>query len=177
MCLIGIVESFVPPFTLPLYQRKFIVKKNNNIQLRAFNISNWEHKPVSSIIRKPIPIINFDEFFLNIKNINRMYLSSTCDRLVVIYGHGNKGVLYIEQFQLNIIEYLLSQSNATITIEQPFDMDNPNHYLYCEPRPLFQSIYYNDINTDKINDEELNNDDEENYWDNYWDEGFGGELF
>ena len=92
LCVIGVCESFISPVISPFHY-KSIVKRNSNIPLRAFNISNGEINRPSGIIRKPIPIISFDEFFLNIKNINRMYLTSTCDRIIIVYGHGNKGVL------------------------------------------------------------------------------------
>ena len=83
---------------------------------------------------KPIPVISFDVLFLNWNNVNRIFLSSDSDRIILFYGNDKKGVYYIHADQLNKIEFLLSKTPAVITIEAVCNLDNKWFHLYCSPR-------------------------------------------
>lgn len=105
----------------------------------------------------PIPIMTFDDIFININGIKRVILTSNCDRVIVIYS-GKRGVYYMNpnnQEQLSRIRFILSQVNAEISIEHPFNVDNPKHQYYCNPKP-----------TDKADDE----------YENYIDDFSGGNM-
>lgn len=97
----------------------------------------WEYGRFIRINKLPIPLMTFDDIFLNINGVDRVILTTNCDRIIVIYN-GKRGVYYMDardQEHLSRVRFLLSQINAEITIEHPFNMDNPNHQYYCEPKP------------------------------------------
>lgn len=125
--------------------------------------------------RTPIPLINFDNIVMNTNIINRVFISTNCDRIIVCYGN-KKGVFYInnEKSLLSKIEYILSQLETDILIEHPFNMDNPRHELYCEPKSIdniTEKDYEDYLDNYTSNMEDEFDDFEEN--DDFNDYGYG----
>lgn len=97
------------------------------------NIQNKIPKPIPKPI--PIPRLTFDNLFLILFSIQKIYISSNSDRIIVEYDN-KKGVFYINNFvERNKIEFLLSLINVDVTIvnDYPTKMDYPNGELYCSP--------------------------------------------
>jgi hypothetical protein len=105
---------------------------NTSNASNASNASN-DIQNVPVLRPKPIPVISFDVLFLNWNNVNRIYLSSDSDRIILFYGNDKKGVYYIHSDQLNKIEFLLSKTPAVTTIESVCNLDNQWFHLYCSP--------------------------------------------
>lgn len=142
LALCNATQSF---FNANPYMVKSIMKRNysqNFLTLRRMsndsNDSNGSNdsndtQSIPVLRPKPIPVISFDVLFLNWNNINRIYLSSDSDRIIILYGNDKKGVYYIHTDQLNKIEFLLSKTSAIITIEPVCNLDNKWYHLYCSP--------------------------------------------
>lgn len=83
--------------------------------------------------------INFDKLFLNIFSINKLYISSIYDRVIICYNDYKKNVYYIENEEDKTkINYLISllNNNIKIIIISDFHniMDSPFGYLFCETK-------------------------------------------
>lgn len=145
--LIGIMcakaSAFVSLYTFTMPKELTIRHKPNICNLVAKSHQSNFNDPLEygrfiRINKLPIPLMTFDDIFLNINGIERVILTTNCDRIIVMYN-GKKGVYYMnphDQEHLSKVRFLLSQIHAEITIEHPFNMDNPNHQYYCEPKPL-----------------------------------------
>uniref|UniRef100_A0A6C0J0A0 Uncharacterized protein n=1 Tax=viral metagenome TaxID=1070528 RepID=A0A6C0J0A0_9ZZZZ len=115
-------------------------EKNNTVLLPKpipIYAQNKIPKPMPKPIPKPIPIprLTFDNLFLILFSIQKIYISSNSDRIIVEYDN-KKGVFYINNFvERNKIEFLLSLINVDVTIvnDYPTKMDYPNGELYCSP--------------------------------------------
>jgi len=107
-------------------------EKNNPVLLPKpipIKVENKIPKPV------PIPCLTFDNLFLILFNVKKIYISSNSDRIIVEYDN-KKGVFYINNFiERNKIEFLISLINVDVTIvnDYPTRMDYPNGELYCSP--------------------------------------------
>jgi len=157
---ITITESFTNTYsTLKLSNnmRTLLYKSSFNKPLTSLNCNYLENienasyydrnktillpKPIpiyaQNKIPKPIPIprLTFDNLFLILFSIQKIYISSNSDRIIVEYDN-KKGVFYINNFvERNKIEFLLSLINVDVTIvnDYPTKMDYPNGELYCSP--------------------------------------------
>ena len=151
----------------------FPLKCNNNEQYNQFNVGNASNASNASnvpILRpKPIQVITFDDLFLNWNIVNRIFLSANRDRIILLYGNDKKGVYYIDYDQLKKIEYLLSLTSASISIEPVCNLDNPWFHLYCSPPSShkIKDMNFSTFNSSHENDDENDKDD---YNDDY---GFG----
>lgn len=94
--------------------------------------------------KTPIPIISFDTLLTNIKNVNHVIVSDTADRIIIIYGHGKKGVFYISNEDMKKTICVLSYTNSTHTLQRAESMDDPYNIWYCKPR-VFKKNYTNYI--------------------------------
>ena len=112
---------------------------NNAITLRRMsNGADWKNETndtsaIPLLRPKPIPIISFDDLFLNWHKVNRIFLSEDCDRIILLYGNDKKGVYYINPDQLLKIQYLISLTTTIVTIETVENLDDPWFHLYCSP--------------------------------------------
>lgn len=153
----------------------------NLLTLRGMsNGGNGGNSSVPMLKPKPIPVMSFDDLFLNWNRVNRIFLSGDCDRIILLYGNDKKGVYYIDPGQLSKIEYMISLTTATVTIEPVCNLDNPWFHLYCSPRASGEKVVSSAIvKTGGFNISNVtidNNDD--NYGDNVNDDygfdfGFG----
>lgn len=160
----------------------FHILKNNNLRLYSrpsickinacSNINDpWDYSRFIRINPTPIPVISFDDLFMNLKNINTAILTTNCDRLIILYNGGKqRGVYYMDpnnQQILSKVRFLLSQIQTDIRLEYPKGMDNPRHKWFCEPNPNNGENNLSDINI-------LENieDDDENFEDYDYDFGF-----
>lgn len=152
--------------------KPFLLKRSINHHYSCLKCSNYEQNdnldtnctrnvPISKPI--PIPEISFDDLFLNWNMVNRIFLSSNHDRIVLLYGNNKKGVYYIDYAQLKKIEYLISLTSASVSIVPVCNLDNPWFYLYCSP-PL-KKIH-------EIEELDGNNEDHDDF-DNDYGFGFG----
>lgn len=142
----------------------------NNVSRPILN-----HPPIRAIV--PIPIIQFDDIFLNINIINNVFLSANSDRVIIFYNN-KKGVYYINsKKELNKLEFILSlvKCNIKIIVDYPNSMDNINGPLYCTPRipkhvKNMTEEEIEDIINDVINRYEGEDEDEDEI--NNTDEGY-----
>lgn len=158
--------------TKPILTNKFTnyrymmlpMKCNNGLFNENSNVSNVSIIPM--LRPKPIPVISFDDLFLNWNIINRIFLSANRDRIIILYGNDKKGVYYIDYNQLKKIEYMMTLTSVSISIEPVCNLDNPWFYLYCSPPKkkteemkfsLFNNSHENPNKCDD-NDDDLNND-------------------
>lgn len=143
--LIGIIcanASAFMSYTFAAPKELFLRHKPNICNLVSKSHENNFNDPLEygkfiHINKHPIPLMTFDDIFLNINGMERVILTSNCDRIIAIYN-GKKGVYYMNPYDqelLSKVRFLLSQIRAEITIENPFNMDNPGHPYYCEPKP------------------------------------------
>lgn len=149
--------------------KPFLLKRLINHHYTCLKCSNFKQNDNTSLnctrnvpISKPTPIpeISFDDLFLNWNIVNRIFLSSNRDRIVLLYGNDKKGVYYIDYAQLKKIEYLISLASASVSIEPVCNLDNPWFFLYCSP-PL-----------KKLEEIDGNNEDHDDF-DNDYGFGFG----
>lgn len=153
--------------TKPLLLKRFTnrhytcLKCSNSKQNDNLDTNCTRNVPISKPI--PIPGISFDDLFLNWNMVNRIFLSSNRDRIVLLYGNDKKGVYYIDYAQLKKIEYLISLTSASVSIVPVCNLDNPWFYLYCSP-PL-KKIH-------EIEELDGNNEDHDDF-DNDYGFGFG----
>lgn len=133
------------------------------------NVTNVTSVPM--LRPKPIPVITFDELFLNWNIVNRIFLSANRDRIILLYGNDKKGVYYIDYDQLKKIEYMISLTSASVSIEPVCNLDNPWFHLYCSPPSSYKikEMNFSIFNTSHENSNEDEND-KDDYNDNY---GFG----
>lgn len=85
---------------------------------------------------KPIPIITFDDMFLNLQSIYAAYMSSNNDRIIIEYNN-KKGVYYIRtKNELDKTKYMLSLIDIETNVISDYSatMDSPNGNLYCSPK-------------------------------------------
>ncbi len=87
---------------------------------------------------KPIPKSTFDTIFLNIFRINKVYISSTLDRMIFETNTGDKYLHYIKDqddyMLLNQLLKLISLKCKFVIISDVKNMmDDPYGSLYCEP--------------------------------------------
>ena len=131
------------------FSNAFISLRINNFKvshvkpLRAitlFRDDNYNVSNVSSSIPllnpKPIPIITFDDIFLNLQSIYAVHMSSNNDRIIIEYNN-TKGVYYMHtQNELDKTKYIVSLINIDTNIISNYyaTMDSPNGNLYCSPR-------------------------------------------
>lgn len=113
--------------SIPLRSNYYNKMTNNIIKMSSSNSHNMYCKI-------PIPIITFDTLVMNIKNINHVIISHNADRIIVIYGHGNRGVFYIDDSFLEKVVCILNYTNSTHTLEYSQKMDDPANLLYCMPQ-------------------------------------------
>lgn len=111
---------------------------------------------ISSYNNTPIPLITYDDIITNMCVIKKVHISSNSDRIIFHYGDNKKGVFYMNpnnSIMVSKIKFILSQINIPeVYIDHPFNMDNPNYKLYCQPK-----------NTDTVTEK-----DYEDYIDNYF---------
>lgn len=120
--------------------------------------------------KKPIPLITFDDIFMNINSINNVFLSANNDRVVIFYND-KKGVFYIESNQMRKkVDFLLSLIppiiNVKIITDYPTAMDVQSGELYCTPKKSseIRNMTYEEI--EDIINEVLNNEDDNNNYEN-----------
>lgn len=155
--------------------------KSSKIALRLSYLDNLNnvsrpilnHPPIRTI--EPIPIIEFDDIFLNINIINNVFLSANSDRIVIFYNN-KKGVYYINsKRELNKLEFILSlvKADIKIIVDYPNAMDNITGPLYCTPRiPKHVKNMTEEEIEDIINDViNFHEDEDEDEYDNS-DEGY-----
>ena len=65
--------------------------------------------------KNPVPVLSFDEFFMNINGIKKIYITTNNDRFVMEYKN-TRGIYYIKKYEKEKIKYLLSVINAEIQI-------------------------------------------------------------
>jgi hypothetical protein len=102
------------------------------------NASNY-NRTIPTLLPKPtptpIPSLTYDQLFLILFSVTKIYISSNSDRIIVEYDN-RKGVFYITNFiERHKIEFLISLINVDVTIvnDYPTKMDYPNGELYCSP--------------------------------------------
>jgi len=101
----------------------------------ASNASNVS-SPIPLLNPKPIPIITFDDIFMNLQSIYAVHMSSNNDRIIIEYNN-TKGVYYMHtQNELDKTKYMLSLIDIDTNIISNYSatMDSPNGNLYCSPR-------------------------------------------
>ena len=64
---------------------------------------------------KPVPVLTFDEFFMNINGIKKIYITANNDRFVMEYKN-TRGIYYIKKYEKDKIKYLLSVIDAEIQV-------------------------------------------------------------
>lgn len=142
------------------------LKCSNFKQYKNEDKNNTTNVPI--LKPTPVPIISFDDLFLNWNIVNCIYLSSNRDRIVLIYDNNKKGVYYIDYAQLKKIEYLISCVSVSVSIEPVCNLDNPWFYLYCAPPSkrieLIDDLTFNNSNS---------NDEDHDDFDNDYGFGFG----
>ena len=125
-----------------------IQKSENNIK-RLQNVQNNIDRYIQDKNRtlekgfistyRPIPKATFDTIFLNIFQIDKVYISSNKDRMIFEFSNTNRYVYYIknkedflkmEQF-LNVIP---NKIKISIINDIEKTMDDPFGYLYCDPK-------------------------------------------
>lgn len=163
----------------------FQVSKNNfrfnskpfitTLKARNDNFNDpWNYSHIIRINPTPIPIISFDDLFRNLRLINRVILTTNCDRVIIFYDKEKRGVFYMDpqnQDMLSKVRYLLSQIKTEIRLEYPMGMDNSKHKWYCEPRPDKDKDIISNISHDNFNnldDLEENNENYEDYGDDFY---------
>lgn len=130
--LASIVDAFVSK-CVPILRQNKLQKSHFKTNMCS---KNWNNKKVTND-KKPIPIISFDEMFMNVNNFKNAYISSNCDRIVFFFKNKTNGVYYIkEQDELSKIEHLLTSSNCNLKIIVDYQnaMDTPSGPLYCTPK-------------------------------------------
>jgi hypothetical protein len=122
----------------PILRMNYNITNNKKYIRDNLNIKeDDEYKKKSS--KEIIVKINFDTLFLKIFNINKIYMSSNYDRIIICYDDNNKNVFYIETDEdKQKINYLIKLINKNIKIIIISDyhniMDSPFGYLYCETK-------------------------------------------
>ena len=96
---------------------------------------------------KPIPVLSFDEMFMLIFNIDKIYMSSNADRIIICYDNEKKVFYMNTNNDKDKIEYLLSLIDVDITIvnDYPTKMDSPYGELYCMQQSI--NITSDDVET------------------------------
>lgn len=176
MCLMfNISNSFL---LLNPYIKPSIVKRNTVLRMNYLESIENSSGLVLRKPKKPIPIITFDDIFMNINSINNVFLSANSDRVVIFYNN-EKGVFYIETNQMRKkVEFILSLIPPTINVkiitDYPTAMDIQSGELYCTPKKRVEvrNMTYEEI--EDIINEVLNKyfEDNDNDSDNY-DDGYG----
>lgn len=126
---------------IPLRINNFRVSHAKPLRaMTSFRDDNYNASNVSSsfplLNQKPIPIITFDDMFLNLQSIYALHMSSNNDRIIVEYNN-KKGVYYIRtQSDLDKTKYIVSLIDIDTNIISNYyeTMDSPNGNLYCSPR-------------------------------------------
>jgi hypothetical protein len=109
-----------------------IIDKNKNK-----NINKIERGIISTY--EPIKKGTFDIIFVNIFQINKIYISSNNDRLIFEYNSTKRNVYYINnQDEYNKINQLIKliphDIKFIIICDVKNTMDDVFGYLYCEPK-------------------------------------------
>lgn len=155
-----------------------IMKRHYNTNLLILRgtskSSTFENSSMPVLKPKPIPIMSFDDLFLNWNSVNRIFLSEDCDRIILLYRNDARGVYYIEHNQLPKIEYMISLTTATVTIESVCNLDNPWFHLYCSPRTSEEVVSSAIVKTNGLNISNIciDNNIEENEDKSNDDDGF-----
>lgn len=160
LALCNAAQSFFS--VTPIMKSNYKMNHLNHLTFRCNNKGYGESDNSSyvPILRpKPIPVISFDDLFLNWNNVNRVFLSEDCDRIILLYGNDKKGVYYIEPDQHTKIEYMLSITSAIVTIEAVCNLDNPWFHLYCSPRGTKKELGNKKFNITKSQDDNNDKDD------------------
>lgn len=89
-----------------------------------------------SFYNNPISKINFDKLFMNLNNINNIYLTSDCDRAVFFFKNTSRHVFYAktkEEKDLieKIIKYRPDNVKVVIVCDKNLFTDSFG-FLYCD---------------------------------------------
>ncbi len=109
--------------------KKFITTWQNDKKLDKGYLSTY----------KPIPKATFDTIFLNIYQINKIYMSASMDRLVFEIFDQRRFVFYIKdkdeyRKMMQLIDLIPNQIKIIIINDIHKCMDDPFGFLYCEPK-------------------------------------------
>jgi len=128
------------------------------------NQSSFSNIPYLQPKPKPnaIPILSFDQLFLVLFSITKIYISANSDRIIAEYND-KKGVHYISSVnEQKKIEFLISLINVPIEIvnDYPSVMDYINGSLYCTPKyslnkNISSEIYEEHSEYDDYNDYDI----------------------
>lgn len=180
--MINAVTAFfsIRPFKPPrLPHTRTALRMNYLDSISASNNSTGPYALVTQPkYNPPIPIVSFDDIFLKLHSIDKVFMSGNSDRIIVCYGD-KKGVYYINtKKELKKIEFILSLINADVKIimDYPTHMDTPSGLLYCSPRitKLHQNMSneeMEDLINDVINKYEDEISEENDEEDDGFDEG------
>lgn len=109
-----LINAFVPPISSGSY-----LKKHPSFSLISMKMSYLDHidamRNATRPRQKPVPVLSFDEFFLNINGIKKIYLSVNRDRFVMEYKN-TRGIYYIKKYETDKMKYLLSVINTEIQV-------------------------------------------------------------
>lgn len=140
------------------FHKCFIYKKTQCNLSYLDNINNYNNSLNQSNILYPIPTISFDEFFLNLNGITKLYMTQNKDRLIIDYKN-KRGMYYIKNQERSKVDYLLTQIsvpiNIIINIASLFD-DLNGPLFFSEEEKINKTIddyiykYYNDTNETNI---------------------------
>lgn len=105
---------------------KYIKTENNKIE--KGHISTYQ----------PIPKVQFDTIFMNIYNINKIYISYNVDRMIFEMNTGRRFVYYIknneDKDRINtLINLIPNQVKCIIINDVKNTMDDVFGFLYCTP--------------------------------------------
>ena len=158
---------------IPLRINTFRISQIKPLRAMTLFRDDYNASNISSIVPvlhpKPIPIISFDDMFLNLQSIYAVHMSSNKDRIIIEYNN-KKGVYYIRtKNELDKTRYILSLIDIETNIISDYSatMDNPNGNLYCSPRlnSTFEEMAQDVINQYTKPDEDDTFDADDFYFD------------
>lgn len=144
------VYSFVKP---PIYQSKLRQVYMSNDYLQHISKHKEETKTKISKLKvddkklekglvstyHPISKATFDTIFLNIYQINKIYISACMDRMIFEISSHRRYVFYINDYDeyskmMQFIDLIPNKIKIIIINDVYKCMDDPFGFLYCEPR-------------------------------------------
>lgn len=92
------------------FKTKCLMNSNNNND-------NIRNKTISSsaliLLPKPIPLLSFDEIFLNLYRINKIYISRKSDMMIIEFQN-KTGIYYIKRSQFEKMATILTHVRDNI---------------------------------------------------------------